>query len=238
MKRIPVSLLGSLMRFTAGDNARRTLPVGSARYTFNRYVLAEDAKRGEFYRKATVKHHALITDSCMIVAAVVTDGNAGDSPAPARLCTRAPHGEGTCWATRPTVPGRTAGWPRQSEGSRASGPRRVLRPATWASGAGCWPGAGTAPAGSTGRMAAKHDRELLLGGQGPIQFQDQVRDAGDATTRDRHHGHLPESLCLIGDKKSPASTGTRGGAVLERPDPADDGVFTAGDTAACHRGIV
>ena len=53
----------------------------------------EDIRCGGFYRKATVKHHALITDSCGMVAVVVTDGNTGDSPAPARLCARAPHGE-------------------------------------------------------------------------------------------------------------------------------------------------
>ncbi len=42
MKRIPVDLLDSLLRFTAGGDARRTLSVDSARYTFNRYVLVED----------------------------------------------------------------------------------------------------------------------------------------------------------------------------------------------------
>ncbi len=63
MKRIPAGLLDSLLRFTGGD-ARRTLSVDSTRYTFNRYVLVEDAKRGKFYRVVTVKHHALITDGC------------------------------------------------------------------------------------------------------------------------------------------------------------------------------
>ena len=38
MKRMPVSLLDSLLRFTGGD-ARRTLSVDSIRYTFNRHVL-------------------------------------------------------------------------------------------------------------------------------------------------------------------------------------------------------
>ncbi len=94
MKRIPPDLLDSLLRFTAGGDARRTLSVDSTQYTFNRYVLVEDAKRGKFYRKATVKHHALITDSGRIVAVVVTDGNAGDSPVLAELCARAPRGKG------------------------------------------------------------------------------------------------------------------------------------------------
>ncbi len=89
-----VDLLDSLLRFTAGGDARRTLSVDSTQYTFNRYVEVEDIRRGRFYRKATVKHHALITDSCRIVAVVVTDGNAGDSPALAELCARAPRGEG------------------------------------------------------------------------------------------------------------------------------------------------
>ncbi len=88
MKRIPVDLLDSLLRFTAGGDARGTLSVDSTQYTFNRYVLVEDAKRGKLYRKATVKHHALITDSCRMAAVVVTDGNAGDSPALAELCAR------------------------------------------------------------------------------------------------------------------------------------------------------
>ena len=59
-KWIPVSLLDSLLRLTAGDDARRTLSADSTRYTFNRHVLVEDTKRGRFYRKATVKHHARI----------------------------------------------------------------------------------------------------------------------------------------------------------------------------------
>ena len=35
MKRIPVDLLDSLLGFTAGGDARRTLSVDSTRYTFN-----------------------------------------------------------------------------------------------------------------------------------------------------------------------------------------------------------
>lgn len=53
---MPVSLLYSLLRFTAGSEAYGTLSVDSTQYTFNRYVLVEDVKRGQFYRKAIVKH--------------------------------------------------------------------------------------------------------------------------------------------------------------------------------------
>ena len=59
-KWIPVSLLDSLLRLTASDDARRTLSVDSTRYTFNRYVEVEDIRRGRFYLKTTVKHHARI----------------------------------------------------------------------------------------------------------------------------------------------------------------------------------
>ena len=236
MKRIPLDLLDSLLRFTAGGDARRTLSVDSTQYTFNRYVLVEDAKRGKFYRKTTVKHHALITDSGRIVAVVVTDGNAGDSPVLAELCARAPRGEGyllgdSALLFQGELPAgrvhrKAAVLPAQEElrgprhervgqdaGLVQGPPRRVLQD-VW---------------------QTKHDRELLLGGQGPVQFQDSVSDAGDATTRDRHHVHLPESLCLIGDKKSPVSPGTRGGDCARTPDPADNGVFAAGDATACHR---
>ena len=38
MKRIPIDLLDSLLRFAAGGDARRTLSVDYTQYTFNRYV--------------------------------------------------------------------------------------------------------------------------------------------------------------------------------------------------------
>ena len=61
IKRIPVTLLDSLLRLTTGSGTHGTLLVDATQYTFNRYVLMEDIKRGRFYRKATVKHHSLIT---------------------------------------------------------------------------------------------------------------------------------------------------------------------------------
>ncbi len=146
-------MLDSLLRLTAGGDARRTLSVDSTRYTFNRCVLVEDVKRGRFYRKATVKHHALITDSGRIVAVVMTDGNAGDSPAPAELCARAPRGEGY-------LLGDSAYCSRENCRLAASiGRQPCFRPKKnfvardMSEGAGCWPGAGTTPAGSTGRTA-------------------------------------------------------------------------------------
>lgn len=93
MKRIPLDLLDSLLRFTAGG-AGGTLSVDSTQYTFNRYIVVDDIRRGRFYRKATIKHHTLITANLSIVAVVVTDGNAGDAPALADLCARAPRGSG------------------------------------------------------------------------------------------------------------------------------------------------
>ena len=94
MKRIPLDLLDSLLLLTAGSGSRRTLSVDSTQYTFNRYVEVEDARRGKYYKKSTIKQHALITEDLRIVAVIVTDGNAGDSPALARLCARAPRGSG------------------------------------------------------------------------------------------------------------------------------------------------
>lgn len=94
MKRIPLDLLDSLLRLTAGSGARRTLSVDSTQYTFNRYVLVEDIKRGRFHRKNTVKHHALITADLKIVAVAVTGGNTSDAPMPAELCAKAPRGGG------------------------------------------------------------------------------------------------------------------------------------------------
>ena len=145
MKRIPVDLLDSLLRFTGGD-ARGTLSVDSTRYTFNRHVLVEDARRGKFYRKATVKHHTLITDSGRIVA--VTDGNAGDSPALARLCARAPRGKGYllgdsayCFRGDCRLAASIGRQPcfRPEKGFVARGMGEWGR---------CWPGVGTIPAAS------------------------------------------------------------------------------------------
>ena len=153
MKRIPLDLLDSLLRLTAGSGARRTLSVDSTQYTFNRYVLVEDIKRGTFHRKDTVKHHALITADLKMVAVAVTDGNASDAPILAELCAKAPRGGGyllgdSAYCTR-----------KNCQLADGLGRRPCFRPkkglwsAAWNSGAGCWPGAGTAPASSTGHMA-------------------------------------------------------------------------------------
>lgn len=94
MKRIPIGLLDSLLLFTAGRGSVRTLSIDSTQYTFNRYVEVTDARRGKIYRKATVKHHMLMTDDLKIVSVVVTDGNAGDSPVLSDLCAKTPYGSG------------------------------------------------------------------------------------------------------------------------------------------------
>ena len=65
-----------------------TLSLSAYRYTFNRYVKVEDVHRGRHHRKDTVRQHALIIGDLRIVAVVVPDGNAGDSPALAEPCAR------------------------------------------------------------------------------------------------------------------------------------------------------
>ena len=92
--RIPVGLLDSLLTPTAGSAVFGTLSVDSTQYTYNRYVLVEDAKHGKYYRKDTIKHHVLIAETGKIVSNVVTCGNAHDSPMLAKLCAKAPRGNG------------------------------------------------------------------------------------------------------------------------------------------------
>ena len=94
MGMIPIGLLDSLLTLTAGSDAYGTLSVDSTQYTYNRYVLAEDAKRGEYYKKATIKHHALISPNGRIVSSAVTYGNAGDSPMLEHPCIKTPRGDG------------------------------------------------------------------------------------------------------------------------------------------------
>ena len=94
MGKIPLGLFDSLLTLTAGSDAYGTLSVDSTQYTYNWYVLAEDAKRGEYYKKATIKHHALISPNGKIVSSAVIDGNVGDSPMLEQLCIKTPRGGG------------------------------------------------------------------------------------------------------------------------------------------------
>lgn len=94
MKRIPLDLLDSLLRLTAGNGARRTLSVDSTQYTINRYALVEDIRRETFHREDAVKHHALTTADLKIVTVVVTDGDTGDAPMLAELYAKAPRSGG------------------------------------------------------------------------------------------------------------------------------------------------
>ena len=94
MGLIPMDPLDAPVLFTAGKMARRTLIVDSSHHTYSRYVGASDPKKGTYYKLDTVKHHALMTSSGRMVASIVTDGNTGDSPVPALLCAKAPHGRG------------------------------------------------------------------------------------------------------------------------------------------------
>ena len=180
----------------AAAHRRKRLPpdaVGQLQYTFNRYVEAEDIRRGGYCKKDTIKQHALITEDLRIVAVIVTDGNAGDSPAPAELCAKAPRGSGH-------MLGDSAYCSRENCRLRLSGQGALL------------PAQEVFCAARHGRMGqdtglvhgpprhvlqdvwqTKHDRELLRR-QGPVQFLDSDRDAGDATALDRRHTHLPEPL--------------------------------------------
>lgn len=92
-KGILLDLLDSLLRLTAGSGSRRTLSVDSTRYTFNRYVEAEDIRRGRYHKKDTVKQRVLITEDLRIV--VVTDGNADRGS--------------RCWPSAGTIPVRSTG---------------------------------------------------------------------------------------------------------------------------------
>ena len=53
---------------TASRNAYRSLPVDSTQHTYNRCALAEDTKRWEYRKKATIRHHALIDLNGKIVS--------------------------------------------------------------------------------------------------------------------------------------------------------------------------
>ena len=87
-------MLDELILFTAGEDAFGTLSVDSTHHQFNRYVLVNDARRGEKWVHDTVKHHAPISPGGKVVSSVVTDGKASDSPVPAALCAKAPRGSG------------------------------------------------------------------------------------------------------------------------------------------------
>ncbi len=218
MKRIPLDLPDSLPRFTAGGDARRTLSADSTRYTFNRYVLVEDAKRGKLYRKATVKHHALITDSCRMAVVVVTDGNAGNSPAPTRLCARAPRGGGGYLLGDSAY---CSGESCRLAASIGRQPRFRPKKGFVARGMGEW-----------GRMLARcRDRPggfyRTYGRRNTVEgrfsaikdrFNFRVRSVTpEMQRREIAIMSICRNLCLIGDKKSPASPGTLGGDCARTP---------------------
>ena len=92
--RMPVDLLDSLLTLTAGSDAFGTLSVDSTQHQYNRYVLVEDAGRGKYYKKDTIKHHVLIGENGNVVASFVTSGNTHDSPILRVLCLKVPYGKG------------------------------------------------------------------------------------------------------------------------------------------------
>ena len=152
MKRIPLDLLDSLL-LTTGSGSCQTLSVDSTQYAFNRYVEVEDVRRGRHHGKNTVKQHALITEDLRIVAVIVTDGNAGDSPALAELCAKAPRGSGhmlgdSAYCSRENCL-LAAGLGREP----CFLPKKGFVPHGMDGWGRCWLGAETTPARSTGRMA-------------------------------------------------------------------------------------
>ena len=92
--RLPPGMLDELILLTVGEDAFGTLSVDSSRHRFNRYVLADDTKRGKKWVHDTIKHHALISPGGKVVSLAVTGGAAGDSPMLAKLCAKTPRGRG------------------------------------------------------------------------------------------------------------------------------------------------
>ena len=90
--RLPPGMLDELILLTVGEDAFGTLSVDSSRHRFNRYVLADDTKRGKKWVHDTIKHHALISPGGKVASSAATGGAAGDFPMLAKLCAKTPRG--------------------------------------------------------------------------------------------------------------------------------------------------